>query len=471
MKNRDFFRLLTGVLVGLPFLLLMSNCNKDHSLLAQGQHNLAFEGRSRTLGPDYHVVWSSIPDSNTKRINRALSNASYGRVILDYNSSGWTSDTIFMKVPNQVLWIAGSGSIPGHLIAKTGGFRDTAAIFIKMRVAGCTINGYSNGVDSTQGRATIEMFKNSYVSTNGYTPSESRDAIHAGKDNATVEGVIVKNSGGDGVYLSGGHNVIVKDVIVDGANRNAISVIKGTNTAISNSVFKNTSGSTLTGTGRGPWAGMDIEPNLPTDTLNNITITNCVFSGNLGNNISIGMGKLHTGAAYANTIYFFYCTTAGGSNNGVLISSLKSDGPNTGEVYFQKCNFNYPAHSGIYVQNWCAGKMLVDFNKCTVYNAGASSNSSPPIFIGTSDTSRVSIPYIVGHVNFEGATNRIDDFNAAHPYIIGGGRASRAYDSITGLAANITIQKHYTNSNPILSFIANSGYTNTNITIAYTLVP
>lgn len=463
MKNRNFFRLLTGVLVGLPFLLLMSNCKKNQDLL-QEQHNLAFGGRSRTLGPDYHVVWSSIPDSNTKRINRALSNSGYGRVILDYNSSGWTSDTIFMKVPNQVLWIAGSGSTPGHLIAKTGGFRDTAAIFIKMRVAGCTINGYSNGVDSTQGRATIEMFKNSYVSTNGYTPSESRDAIHAGKDNATVEGVIVKNSGGDGVYLSGGHNVIVKDVIVDGANRNGISVIKGTNTAISNSVFKNTSGSTLTGSGKGPWAGMDIEPNVATDTLNNITITSCVFSGNLGNNISIGMGKLHTGAAYANTIYFYYCTTAGGSDNGALIASLKSDGPNTGEVYFQKCNFNYPAHSGIYNRDWAAGKMLIDFNKCNIYNAGASSSTSPPMYVGGSGA------YTVGHVNFEGSTNRIDDFNSAHPYIIGGS-AAQAYDSITGVSGVLTIQKHYTNSNPILSFTPGSGYTNTNITLAYTLVP
>jgi hypothetical protein len=470
MKNRDFFRLLTGVLVGLPFLLLMSNCKKNHDLLTQAQHNLAFKGSARALGPDYHVVWSSIPDSNTKRINKALNTATYGRVILDYNAAGWTSDTLFMKIANQVLWIAGSGSNPGHLIAKTGGFMPTNAIFIKMRAAGCVINGYSNGVDTTQGRATIEMFKNSYVQSNNYTPSGSRDAIHAGVDSAIVEGVIIKNPGGDGVYISKGVGVTVKDVIVDGANRNGISIIKGKNIAVSNSVFKNTSGSAATGTTNGPWAGIDIEPNAPTDTLNNITITSCVFSNNLGRNIVVSQKHATgIGTPSSTTIYFYYCTTAGGSQDALEIGDLRSDGPTGGQVYFQKCNFNYPAWSGIYIQDWCAGRLPINFNKCNVYNAGASSNATPPVYIY--ESSNAAANYTIGNVNFVNSTNRIDDFNSGHPYIIGG-TSYHGYNTVTGLAANVTIQRHYTKTDTtIVKCTPAAGYTNTNVSIRYTLVP
>lgn len=466
MKNRDYFRLLMGIAIGLPFILLMSNCKKTTDLLSQAQH-----GRFKSMvrwGRTVHVVWSSIPDSNSVRINRATHDGTIGEVILDYNSAGWTSDTIYMRVPNQTLWLAGSGSSPGHLIAKTGGFKPAGSTFIRVKASGCIINGYSNGVDTTQGRATIEMFKSSYTLANGYDTTGDRTAIHGGGDLGKIMGVIVKNSGGDGIYIGSGHNDTVKDVIVDGANRNGISIIRGTNTTVMNSTFKNTAGSAALGTSKGPWAGMDIEPNVPTDTLSNIVISSCVFANNLGRNIVVTLKNV-TASTTPATVYFYGCTTAGGSKDGVEIANLRSTGPASGEVYFQKCHFNYPAWSGIYIQDWCAGKVLIDFNKCTVYNAGASSNSTPPIYIYGSGGSNAL--YTVGHVNFEGVTNRVDDFNVNHAYIIGG-TSAQGYDAITSLAADFTVQRHYTKTDTtIVKFTPGSGYTNTNMRFTYTLVP
>src|ERR1700743_3290177 len=106
-KNNKLSYWAMGILCGLSFVFLLSNCTKDHVLTNAGQSGLAGKTNGKTLSGDYHVVWSSIADSNTARINRALKQP-YSRVILDYNASGWTCDTIFMHVANQTLWIAGS---------------------------------------------------------------------------------------------------------------------------------------------------------------------------------------------------------------------------------------------------------------------------------------------------------------------------------------------------------------------------
>jgi hypothetical protein len=457
-KKNKFSYWVVAIVVGLPLMFLLSNCSKDRAL-ATAQSVLAGKSNGQTLSVDYHVVWSSIVDSNTARINRALSSNSITKVILDYRSGGWTCDTIFMHKANKTLWIAGSGSNPGHLIASGVGeiFHNPTANFIKMLAAGCVLNGYSNGVDTTQGRATIEMFKSTYGS------SSSRDAVRPGVDNGVVEGVIIKNAGEDGIYMASGNGVTILDVIVDGASRNGMSIAKGVNTTVTNCVFKNTSGAS-------PEDGMDIEPRNSTDTLSNIVVTNCVFANNNGTNLVIQLKNVTPNSpTFSNTLYFYGCTTAGGAKHGIQISNASNTGPALGEVYFQKCHFNYPTYSAIYVKNWCTGRMKIDFNKCTIYNAGASSagNASPPIYVDSDTSSH----YNVGHINFVGVTNRIDDFNSAHPYIIGGVAASQAFDSITGTAADVTIQRHYSSGAPILSFTPHAGYTNTNITLAYTLVP
>ena len=75
----------------------------------------------------------------------------------------------------------------------------------------------------------------------------------------TIDGLTIKDTGGDGIYVgaasdSWSQNVTIKNVVVDNAYRNGISVISIDGILIDNAVIVNTGG-TL------PQTGIDFEPN------------------------------------------------------------------------------------------------------------------------------------------------------------------------------------------------------------------
>lgn len=96
----------------------------------------------------------------------------------------------------------------------------------------------------------------------------------------TVEGLLIRNAWGDGVYIGGsttGSSYIrIEDIIADDNRRNGISIVNARHVIVNNSSFTNTSGTA-------PQAGIALETNSASDHLDDITINNCVCSGNAGN--------------------------------------------------------------------------------------------------------------------------------------------------------------------------------------------
>lgn len=107
----------------------------------------------------------------------------------------------------------------------------------------------------------------------------------SGADNVTIRDVTIKNCWGDGIYidspfggttkLAGSTNITIDNVDCDTNRRNGISIISGEHINITNSYFRNSGIN-----GRGPGAGIDVEPD--TDRCRDIFINNCHFLDNQG---------------------------------------------------------------------------------------------------------------------------------------------------------------------------------------------
>jgi hypothetical protein len=388
---------------------------------------LSLSGVKAAQALDIHVSHSGT--DHTAAIQAALNNSAYSRVILDYYSSGWTSGPLFMNTPNQELWIAGSGSNPGKLTAKRGypNFSNTSDSLIKVMDPGCTINGYANGVDKTNGIATLKMWKADYVSANGYTPGEHRMIVRTEFDDTTIKGAILYASGGDGIYINGGSGSIVKDVVADSANRNGISVIKADNLRILDSTFKSTSGAT-TGAGAGPWAGIDFEPNLVTDSLTDIQVHNCIFSGNVGDNILIDIGNLvGTGVGSTCDIWFYNCTVDNNDANGIQIKNLRPGGPTLGRIYFQDTTISNSESAGIKIREWAPDQTRITFNRFDMSHC-ADNSTMTPIYFEDGSGGTTSI----GDILFQNGCY-VDDYYNGHPSIVRGqATGATAWKDITG---------------------------------------
>ncbi len=407
--------------------LTVATCKKEAST-SRFNADLNLSKSSIKMSPtavNKSILCSSNADSNTKHINDALSNPNIRSVVLTYNANGWEIGPIIMNVENQELVIAGKGSAPGRLIAsKTPKlFLSPTSRLLRIAAKGCVINGYSDSL--IKAKAILQMFKNDYTNINGYTPSGSRAGIYTvGMSNITIKGIYIKDAGGDGIYIRGGQKVNITDVVSDGANRNSISVIKANNLAITNCEFINTTGDSSTGSPTGPWAGIDIEPVRATDTIGNITLSNCKFTNNKGPGILMiwDYYKILGGISTPVNIKVINCTVSGGQY-GMKIRGMTMDGPaNNGVINFENCQLNNPVLHGIFIHNWPTGRTRLYFDKCSIYNAG----STPIRFNHTLND------YKGGNLNFKAC--RVDDFKAS-PYILYASNLSlgSGFQDVTGL--------------------------------------
>ena len=99
--------------------------------------------------------------------------------------------------------------------------------------------------------------------------------------NIKILGLTLTESGGDGIYLGTGKagvtnkDILIRDVVCDKNYRQGISVITAENLLIENTMLSNTDGTA-------PRAGIDFEPNGPTERVVNCVMRNCVAQNNAG---------------------------------------------------------------------------------------------------------------------------------------------------------------------------------------------
>ncbi len=169
-----------------------------------------------------------------------------------------------------------------------------------------TVSGKSNVTLSGYG-ATFRMQQADYLQP-PYTTLEFRHGVALlDVNNVDILGITIEDTGGDGIYVGTNsdagfsRNVTIKDVIIDNAYRNGISVVSAEDLLIEDTVVANVDGTS-------PRAGIDIEPNTSDQRIQNVLIRNSVFLNNGNQGIawstpSIRNGEHITGTVENVTVY------------------------------------------------------------------------------------------------------------------------------------------------------------------------
>jgi len=179
----------------------------------------------------------------------------------------WLIDTVWLASNQEILLEDGAviESKPGS------GFYTDGQLFKGVSLQNVTIKGYG---------ATLKMRRDLFSSGKPYQPSEHRHAIVLyASQNVKILGLTIKDAGGDGIMVGGlthssyNKGVLIKDVLITNAYRNAISIISAENLTIDNAVLINTSGTS-------PQEGLDFEPDHEQQRIVNFAVRNCIIMNN-----------------------------------------------------------------------------------------------------------------------------------------------------------------------------------------------
>jgi len=205
--------------------------------------------------------------------------------------------------------------------------------------------------------------------------------------NIMIKGFHLRDSGGDGIYISGlgedtfSENITIEDVLSSNNKRQGMSIISVRNLIVKNSHFSKTNG-TL------PEAGIDIEPNRPEDRIVNVNFENCVFSENNHSGIKIALHNL-TSNSFQVSISFKNCVLRNNHhpNNPqvpaeITINANKRD-PVKGLVLFENC-FIEKSNWGILYSRKRSDAFRVVFKNCAAENI-CQSQRTPPISLEVPD--------------------------------------------------------------------------------------
>jgi len=276
--------------------------------------------------------WGFKAEDATEALQAAI-NSGAEKVIVDKMPSPWIVDKIQLA-GNQELFFE-----PGVVVqAKKGAFHGKAdALFSAWNLTNLKLTGYG---------ATLQMQRAAYDSAD-YTHAEWRHVLNFhGCSNVTVLGLTLADSGGDGIYLGAGRDgqtnrdVVIRDVVCDRNYRQGISVITAENLLIENCVLKNTKGTP-------PAAGIDFEPNRPSERLVNCVMRKCTIEDNHGYAIHIYARPLD-GTSTPMSIRIEDCVTRGtNARSASVVTSCGEAGPVQGLVEFVNCRFEDVGQTGI----------------------------------------------------------------------------------------------------------------------------
>jgi hypothetical protein len=119
-----------------------------------------------------------------------------------------------------------------------------------------------------------------------YTTGEQRHGVFIfDASNVSIEGLESSAHGGDGFYVGGAsQNVTLTGVLADNNRRQGLSITNGTDVYVFDSEFNNTRGTP-------PEAGIDVEPDGPSDLIRGIVLVRIRTHGNGGAGIAIYLGN------------------------------------------------------------------------------------------------------------------------------------------------------------------------------------
>ncbi len=309
--------------------------------------------------------WNGIDD--TYALQQAFT-ANVDTLYIDLQAGNWISgplvfdDTVNNKVvifEKNVTVEALPGAFDGYLYN---------GLFTFINCSNISLQGYG---------ATLKMNKQEYIDLND--GSEWRHVISiSGCDNFSIFGLELIDSGGDGIEISGlwqqpvpSTNIHIKDCKINNNYRQGISITSAENVLIEHCKITNTEGTP-------PAFGIDLEPDMAYDVLNNIQIKQCRITGNEGGGVLVALWMLDETSQPVD-VTVEDCYIGSNQNQGVVID-VNSSGPVSGQVLFNRCLIENQPGNAIFSNK--RESLLLEFNDLVIKNVGtAGGNYDMPVFI------------------------------------------------------------------------------------------
>lgn len=301
-------------------------------------------------------------EDNTTLLQELLENPSFDEIVIPAAPGGgtWKVAPLHVKRDKQTIHLL-KGAV---LEAKPRAYdlpAGTQSVLTAQNLADLRFLGEEG--------AGIQMQKEDYAKL---PVAEWRHALNvSGCSNVTIEGLRFANTGGDGIYIGAGErgycsNIVVRKVVTDGAGRNGLSIISVDGMLVEESTFKNTSGLGNVAP-KGPFAGIDVEPNKPGERIKDLVIRGCKFVGN----DRYGFLQATTfmrGSTGSMDITVTDCDFSRNKEYGIIIKEVPGTLDSTTKTLFKNCRINNHPKAAIGVLGKAQAAGVVVFEDCALVN-------------------------------------------------------------------------------------------------------
>jgi len=198
-----------------------------------------------------------------------------------------------------------------------------------------------------------------------YTSGEWRHCLGITNSmNVEIYGIECSDSGGDGVYIEGtSENIIIQDAVFDNNRRQGMSIISAKDLWVTNCQFTHTNGTP-------PEAGIDIEPNLPTDRLVNIHLDGNLTDSNNGAGIMVSIYALTSASADVSITIDQHLDRNSGWDGFIFTSQNEAmDSHPKGVITIQNSQTIGALSYGAIASYWSDSGPSITFDHLTVMNA------------------------------------------------------------------------------------------------------
>jgi hypothetical protein len=325
--------------------------------------------------------WGFDPEDSTRALQAAI-NSGARRLLVENMGRPWIVTPLQLASNQTIVFEKGA-----EVLAKQGAFLGTGdCLFSANGKENVTLSGYG---------AVLRMRRSDYDQA-PYRRAEWRHALQFKScRNVRVYGLTLSESGGDGIYLGTGQrgvsnvNVHIKDVVCDKNYRQGISVITADGLLIENTIMRDTGGTA-------PMAGIDFEPNAPTERLCRVVMRHCTTRGNRGAGYAFYLPNLN-GSSAPVSIRLEECKSIGDGLSGLALTT--GNAPTAavkGSLQFRDCVFERSGAPGIVITDKPSNGCRVRFDRCAVIDAATTSPQQSPIVLRAS--SRADEP--IGGIQF-----------------------------------------------------------------------
>ena len=296
------------------------------------------------------VSWWGFDRTDSTRFIKAALASKAKKVVFDRMEGPWYSTPQMVRGRDGLHVSFERGA---ELVALRGFFTNRVdALLTFSNVKNLRLSGYG---------ASIRMWRCDYARP-PYCWSEWRHAVtFMNVENATVEGLRIEESGGDGLYLNGVKDCVVRDVICDRNYRQGISVISAENLLIENCTLCNTKGTP-------PAAGIDFEPNNMAESLVNCVMRNCTIADNEGAGIDMALVCLN-GKSKDVSLRFENCRVIGNRQGLRLGSENPPLNELKGTIDLRNCLFDR-SQSGIVLNENDGMPIKINLDGCVLRTVG-----------------------------------------------------------------------------------------------------